>query len=237
MSATTTTNSTANANTTISTNISTNTTISTNATNNTNTNLAVLVSGRGSNLQSMIDNIENSNIEHASIGVVISDVADAYALKRAKKHGIDAVFIDPTAFGSKIEYEHELIKILDSYDTDLIILAGYMRIVGKDVISAYKNRILNIHPTLLPSFAGLHSHKQTLDYGVKVSGCTVHFVDEGMDTGPIIMQSCVPVLENDTEDTLSERILEQEHKIYPQAVKLFIEGKLKVEGRIVRVSK
>ncbi|HJH29081.1 MAG TPA: phosphoribosylglycinamide formyltransferase [Methanosarcinaceae archaeon] len=221
MSTTTTTNSTTNANTTIS----------------TNTNLAVLVSGRGSNLQSMIDYIENGNIENANIGVAISDVADAYALKRAKKHGIDAVFIDPTAFGNKIEYEHELIKILDSYDTDLIILAGYMRIVGKNVISAYKNRILNIHPTLLPSFAGLHSHKQTLDYGVKVSGCTVHFVDEGMDTGPIILQSCVPVLENDTEDTLSERILEQEHKIYPQAVKLFIEGKLKVEGRIVRVSK
>lgn len=223
MSTTTTTNSTANANTTIST--------------NANTNLAVLVSGRGSNLQAMIDNIENGNIEHANISVVISDVADAYALERAKKHGIDAVFIDPTAFGTKIEYEQELIKILNRYDADLIILAGYMRIVGKDVISTYKNRILNIHPTLLPSFAGLHSHKQTLDYGVKVSGCTVHFVDEGMDTGPIILQSCVPVLGNDTEDSLSERILEQEHKIYPQAVKLFIEGKLKVEGRIVRVSK
>lgn len=201
------------------------------------TNIAVLVSGRGSNLQAMIDNIENGNIKNANISVVISDVADAYALERAKKHGIDAIFIDPKSFANKTEYEQELVKILDSYDTDLVILAGYMRIVGKEVISAYKNRILNIHPTLLPSFTGLHSHKQTLDYGVKVSGCTVHFVDEGMDTGPIILQSCVPVLENDTEDTLSERILEQEHKIYPQAVKLFIEGKLKVEGRIVRVSK
>lgn len=200
-------------------------------------NLAVLVSGRGSNLQSMIDNIENGNIENASISVVISDVTDAYALERAKKHSINAIFIDPKSFANKTEYEQELIKILDSYNTDLIVLAGYMRIVGKDVISAYKNRILNIHPTLLPSFTGLHSHKQTLDYGVKVSGCTVHFVDEGMDTGPIILQSCVPVLENDTEDTLSQRILEQEHKIYPQAVKLFIEGKLKVDGRTVRVSK
>lgn len=200
-------------------------------------NLAVLVSGRGSNLQSMIDNIENGNIENASISVVISDVADAYALERAKKHSINAIFIDPKSFENKTEYEQELIKILDSYNTDLIVLAGYMRIVGKYVISAYKNRILNIHPTLLPSFTGLHSHKQTLDYGVKVSGCTVHFVDEGMDTGPIILQSCVPVLENDTEDTLSQRILEQEHKIYPQAVKLFIEGKLKVDGRTVRVSK
>ncbi len=210
----------------------TNTTIA-NATNN----IAVLVSGRGSNLQAMIDNIENGNIEGANISVVISDMADAYALERAKKHGIDAIFIDPKSFANKTEYEQELVKILDSYDTDLVILAGYMRIVGKEVISAYKNRILNIHPTLLPSFTGLHSHRQTLDYGVKVSGCTVHFVDEGMDTGPIILQSCVPVLENDTEDTLSERILEQEHKIYSQAVKLFIEGKLKVEGRIVRVSK
>ena len=216
-----------------------NTNTSTNITTvaNAATNLAVLVSGRGSNLQAMIDNIENGNIENASIGVVISDVADAYALERAKKHGIDAIFIDPKNFANKTEYEQELIKILDSHNTDLIVLAGYMRIVGKDVISAYKNRILNIHPTLLPSFTGLHSHKQTLDYGVKVSGCTVHFVDEGMDTGPIILQSCVPVLENDTEDTLSQRILEQEHKIYPQAVKLFIEGKLKVDGRTVRVSK
>ena len=201
------------------------------------TNLAVLVSGRGSNLQAMIDNIENGNIENASISVVISDVEDAYALERAKKHGIEAVFVNPKSFANKTEYEQEIVTILDGHKIDLIILAGYMRIVGKDIISAYKNKILNIHPTLLPSFTGLHSHRQTLDYGVKVSGCTVHFVDAGMDTGPIILQSCVSVLENDTEDTLSQRILEQEHKIYPRAVKLFIEGKLKVDGRIVKVSK
>ncbi len=219
------------------TNTSTTNTTAANVATITHTNLAVLVSGRGSNLQAMIDNIENGNIKNANISVVISDMADAYALERAKKHALDAIFIDPKSFANKTEYEQELVNILDSYNTDLIVLAGYMRIVGKDVISAYKNRILNIHPTLLPSFPGLHSHKQTLDYGVKVSGCTVHFVDEGMDTGPIILQSHVPVFENDTEDTLSERILEQEHKIYPQAVKLFIEGKLKVEGRIVRVSK
>ncbi|MGP8321154.1 MAG: phosphoribosylglycinamide formyltransferase [Methanosarcinaceae archaeon] len=211
-------------------NISTNT--------KTKTNIAVLVSGRGSNLQAIIDNIESGNIGNATIRVVISNVADAYALKRAKNYGIDAVFIDPADFKGKGKgYDQELLKVLASYDTELIVLAGYMRIVGKDVISAYKNRILNIHPTLLPSFKGLHSHKQTLDYGVKVSGCTVHFVDEGMDTGPIILQSCVPVLEKDTEDSLSERILEQEHMIYPRSIKLFIEGKLKVEGRIVRVSK
>ncbi|HJH31922.1 MAG TPA: phosphoribosylglycinamide formyltransferase [Methanosarcinaceae archaeon] len=209
----------------------------TTTTTKTKTNIAVLVSGRGSNLQAIIDNIESGNIESATIRVIISDVTGAYALERAKKHGIDAVFIDPAGFENKSGYDLKLLNILASYDTGLIVLAGYMRIIGKDIISTYKNRILNIHPTLLPSFKGLHSHKQTLDYGVKVSGCTVHFVDEGMDTGPIILQSCVPVLENDTEDSLSERILEQEHRIYPQAIKLFIEGKLKVEGRIVRVSK
>ncbi len=208
-----------------------------NTNNKTKTNIAVLVSGRGSNLQAIIDNIGNKNIENATIKVVISDVADAYALERAKKHGIDAIFIDPAGFEDVSGYEQELLKVLANYDTELIVLAGYMRIVGKVVISAYKNCILNIHPTLLPSFKGLHSHKQTLNYGVKVSGCTVHFVDEGMDTGPIILQSCVPVLENDTEDSLSERILEQEHKIYPLSIKLFIEGKLKVEGRIVSVLK
>ncbi|MGP8319269.1 MAG: phosphoribosylglycinamide formyltransferase [Methanosarcinaceae archaeon] len=208
-----------------------------NTNNKTKTNIAVLVSGRGSNLQAIIDSMENKSIENVTIKVVISDVADAYALERAMKHGIDAIFIDPAGFEDKSGYDEELLKVLASYDTELIVLAGYMRIVGKVVISAYKNSILNIHPTLLPSFKGLHSHKQTLDYGVKVSGCTVHFVDEGMDTGPIILQSCVPVLENDTEDSLSERILEQEHKIYPRSIRLFIEGKLKVEGRIVRVLK
>ena len=218
------------------TNTSANTTVANSATCPL-TNLAVLVSGRGSNLQAMIDNIENGNIENANISVVISNVEDAYALERAKKHGIEAVFVNPKSFANKTEYEQEIVTILDGHKIDLIILAGYMRIVGKDIISAYKNKILNIHPTLLPSFTGLHSHRQTLDYGVKVSGCTVHFVDAGMDTGPIILQSCVSVLENDTEDTLSQRILEQEHKIYPRAVKLFIEGKLKVDGRIVKVSK
>lgn len=224
------------SNTNTNTNTSANTTVANSATRPL-TNLAVLVSGRGSNLQAMIDNIENGNIENANISVVISDVEDAYALERAKKHGIEAVFVNPKSFANKNEYEQEIVTILDGHKIDLIILAGYMRIVGKDIISAYKNKILNIHPTLLPSFTGLHSHRQTLDYGVKVSGCTVHFVDEGMDTGPIILQSCVPVFENDTEDTVSQRILEQEHKIYPRAVKLFIEGKLKVDGRIVKVSK
>ncbi|SES74494.1 formyltetrahydrofolate-dependent phosphoribosylglycinamide formyltransferase [Methanococcoides vulcani] len=198
-------------------------------------NIAVLVSGRGSNLQSIIDNIENGYIPDAAIKVVVSDKGDAYALERANDQGIDAVFIDPSAFGGKKGYEEEVLRTLEKYDTQLVLLAGYMRIIGKDVIEAYKNRMMNIHPALLPSFMGLHAQKQAFDYGVKVAGCTVHFVDEGMDTGPIILQRCVPVLEGDTEDTLADRILEQEHKIYPEAVKLFAEDRLKVDGRIVSI--
>ncbi|NYT19148.1 MAG: phosphoribosylglycinamide formyltransferase [Methanosarcinales archaeon] len=198
-------------------------------------NIAVLVSGRGSNLQSIIDNIENGYIPDAAIKVVVSDKRDAYALERAKDNGIAAVFIDPSAFGGKKGYETEVLRTLEEYDTQLVLLAGYMRIIGRDVIEAYKNRIMNIHPALLPSFMGLHAQKQAFDYGVKVAGCTVHFVDEGMDTGPIILQRCVPVLEGDTEDTLAGRILEQEHKIYPEAVKLFVEDRLKVDGRIVSI--
>ncbi|WP_340819849.1 phosphoribosylglycinamide formyltransferase [Methanolobus sp. WCC4] len=197
------------------------------------TNIAVLVSGRGSNLQSIIDNIENGCIENANISVVISDVEDAYALERARKHGITDVFVDPSDYSNKQEFEKEILEVLKDNDTDLILLAGYMRLVGKDLISAYRNRIINIHPALLPSFKGLHAQQQAFDYGVKVSGCTVHFVDEGMDTGPIIIQRSVPVLEGDTADDLAARILEQEHKAYPEAVRLFVEGKLKVEGRIV----
>ena len=197
-------------------------------------NIAVLVSGRGSNLQSIIDNVESGYIQNAKIKIVISDVADAYALERSKKHGINTAFIDPSRFASKREYEQEIISTLQVHDINLVLLAGYMRIVGSDLIETYKNKILNIHPALLPSFRGLHAQKQALNYGVKVAGCTVHFVDEDVDTGPIILQKCVPVFEDDTEDTLSDRILDQEHKIFPEAVKMFVEGKLKLEGRIVR---
>jgi phosphoribosylglycinamide formyltransferase-1 len=197
------------------------------------TNIAVLVSGRGSNLQSIIDSIESQNIRDAKISVVISDVKNAFALERARRHGIDAIFIDPRTFVDKKAYEQEVLKTLGQYDIGLILLAGYMRIVGREIIEAYRNKIINIHPALLPSFKGLHAQKQAFDYGVRISGCTVHFVDEGMDTGPIIIQKCVPVLEGDTPDTLAARILEQEHQIFPEAVKLFVEGKLKVEGRVV----
>lgn len=164
--------------------------------------------------------------------MVISNKADAYALERAEKHGISAVFLDPEG-RDRAGYDREILKILKQYDTDLLLLAGYFRLLGSEIIEAYRHRILNIHPSLLPAFKGLHAQKQAFEYGVKVAGCTVHFVDEGLDSGPIIIQKCVPVLPEDTEETLTARILEQEHIIYPEAVRLFVESKLKVEGRNV----
>ncbi|AAM06885.1 phosphoribosylglycinamide formyltransferase [Methanosarcina acetivorans C2A] len=194
--------------------------------------IAVLVSGRGSNLQAIIDSIEKGYIKNAAVSVVISNKADAYALERAEKHGISAVFLDPEG-RDRAGYDREILKILKQYDTDLLLLAGYFRLLGSEIIEAYRHRILNIHPSLLPAFKGLHAQKQAFEYGVKVAGCTVHFVDEGLDSGPIIIQKCVPVLPEDTEETLTARILEQEHIIYPEAVRLFVESKLKVEGRNV----
>lgn len=194
--------------------------------------IAVLVSGRGSNLQAIMDSIEKGYIKNAAINVVISNKADAYALERARNHGINAVFLDPNEYG-RDEYDRAILNVLNQYDTDLLLLAGYFRILGNEIIKAYRNRIMNIHPSLLPAFKGLHAQRQAFEYGVKVAGCTVHFVDEGLDSGPIILQNCVPVLPGDTEETLTARILEQEHVIYPEAVRLFTEGKLKIEGRNV----
>jgi phosphoribosylglycinamide formyltransferase-1 len=199
------------------------------------TNIAVLVSGRGSNLQAIIDNIENGTIPNASIAVVLSDVGGTYALERAHNHGIDAFFIDPGQYEDKANFESEILRILEKYNIGLILLAGYMRVVGPTLLNPYRNKMLNIHPALLPSFPGLHGQKQAFDHGVRVSGCTVHFVDDGVDTGPIIIQKCVPVLEDDTEETLAARILEQEHKIFPEAVRLFVQGQLRIEGRRVRI--
>ncbi len=194
--------------------------------------IAVLVSGRGSNLQAIIDSIDKDYIKNATINVVISNKANAYALERARDHGIDAVFLDPSEY-DRDEYDKAILNVLSQYDTDLLLLAGYFRILGNEIIKAYRNRIMNIHPSLLPAFKGLHAQKQAFEYGVKVAGCTVHFVDEGLDSGPIIIQKCVPVLTGDTEETLTARILEQEHIIYPEAVRLFTEGKLKIEDRNV----
>jgi phosphoribosylglycinamide formyltransferase-1 len=194
--------------------------------------IAVLVSGRGSNLQAILDSIEKGYIKNAAINVVISNKANAYALERARNHGIDAVFLNPGEYDRE-GYDRAILNILNQYDAELLLLAGYFRLLGNEVIKAYRNRIMNIHPSLLPAFKGLHAQKQAFEYGVKVAGCTVHFVDEGLDSGPIILQKCVSVLPGDTEETLTARILEQEHIIYPEAVKLFTEGKLKIEGRNV----
>lgn len=198
------------------------------------TNIAVLVSGRGSNLQAIIDSIGSGYLK-ARISVVVSDVEDAYALLRAKEHEIDAVFVNPGNFASKELYEKEILKVLKTHDAELVLLAGYMRILGKTLLLSYRNRMLNIHPALLPAFTGLHAQKQAFDHGVKVAGCTVHFVDETLDGGPIILQRCVEVKENDTPETLAERILEQEHRIYPEAVKLFVENRLRIKGRKVKI--
>jgi len=194
--------------------------------------LGVLVSGRGSNLQSIIDNIEKGKL-NAEIAVVISDVKNAYALERAKNHNIKTCFVNPKDFKNRDEFFDEIAKTLKENNVEHVILAGFMRIVPASLISIYKNRILNIHPALLPSFPGLGVQKKTLEYGVKYSGCTVHFVDEGCDTGPIVLQAVVPVLDNDAEETLSQRILKEEHRIYPKAIDLVINDKVKIMGRRV----
>ena len=196
--------------------------------------LGVLASGRGSNLQAIIDAVEKKELD-IEINMVISDKEEAYVLKRAQAHSISACYINPKSFISKEEYEAEMVKLLKEAGVNLLALAGYMRIVGSTLLNSFPNQVLNIHPALLPAFPGLDGQKQALEYGVCYSGCTVHFVDEGMDTGPIILQSVVPVLADDTEDTLSARILAEEHKTYPKAIKLYSAGKLRIEGRKVRI--
>ncbi|MCL4491551.1 MAG: phosphoribosylglycinamide formyltransferase [Nitrospirae bacterium] len=198
-------------------------------------NLGVLASGRGSNFQSIIDEIEAGRI-NASIKLLIVDKADAYAVERAKKHSIGYLYFNPKQFPSKDDFFIKIADELKTRDVELVVLAGFMRIVRKPLIDAFPNRIMNIHPALLPSFPGLHGQKQAADYGVRISGCTVHFVDEGMDNGPVIIQAAVPVSPDDTEETLSARILKLEHRIYPEAIRLYSEGRLRVEGRIVKIS-
>lgn len=194
--------------------------------------LGVLVSGRGSNLQSIIDHIEAGEL-HARIAVVISDQKDAFALERAQKHGIATEVVPALRGISREEYDASLVQVLKRYDVELVILAGFMRIISPALINAFTNKILNIHPALLPAFPGLHVQKKAVEYGVKFSGCTVHFVDEGMDTGPIILQKVVPVLDDDTEESLAARILKEEHKAYPQAIELYAQNRLRIEGRKV----
>jgi len=196
--------------------------------------LGVLASGSGTNLQAIIDSSEAGKIP-ARVTVVLSDKADAFALKRAEKHGISHFFVDPKKFDSGEDYDKELIRILKEHQVDLMILAGFMRLMSSLFIQTFRNRVMNIHPALLPSFPGTHGVRDALNYGVKVSGVTVHFADEGLDTGPIILQEAVPVLEDDTEETLHNRIHQAEYRVYPEAIRLFAEGRLKIEGRRVRI--
>ena len=198
--------------------------------------IVVLVSGRGTNLQALIEATQSGYIP-GKISLVISDNPQALALQRARKASIPTLILDYNTFPHKRAYEDALLQVLEKESPYLICLAGYMRIVGKKIIAQFQQRIMNIHPSLLPAFPGLEAQKQALEYGVKVSGCTVHLVDEGMDTGPIILQASCPVEDEDTVESLSERILQYEHQMYPQAVKLFLEDKLNVVGRRVFVRK
>lgn len=198
-------------------------------------NIAVFISGRGSNFLALLKNIEKGVLQNCKIAVLFSNNPNAKGLEYAAEAGIKTIIIPSKNRSDRAEYDKEIINALAEYSIDLICLAGYMRIVTSELVETYKNKIINIHPALLPSFPGLHAQKQALDYGVKVSGCTVHFVDTGMDTGPVILQKTVPVYDNDTEDTLSARILEQEHTAYSEAVALYAAGKLQVSDRKVKI--
>ncbi len=199
-----------------------------------NRKAGVLVSGRGSNLQAILDRIADGYLP-LEISVVISDKADAYALERAANVGIKTVVVARKECASKEEFEEKIHAALVEAGCELVVLAGFMRILSGSFVGKWQNKIINIHPALLPSFPGLDGQGQAWRYGVKFSGCTVHFVDEGTDSGPIILQKVVPVLDDDTEDTLAARILEQEHIAMPEALKLWAEDKLQIDGRRVKV--
>lgn len=196
--------------------------------------LGVLVSGGGTNLQSIIDSIEGGTLD-ASIRVVISNVPGVRSLERAQKHHIPAVVVDHERFATREDFDREIVAVLKAHNVELVVMAGFMRILTPVLLRAFPQKILNIHPALLPSFQGLHVQEKAFDYGVKFSGCTVHFVDEGVDTGPIIIQAVVAVYDDDTAETLQQRILKEEHRIYPQAIQLYAEERLEVTGRKVRV--
>lgn len=196
--------------------------------------LGVLISGSGSNLQSIIDQIEKGTL-CAQIKIVISNNPEAYGLIRAEKHGIPCTVLKHQEFSSREEFDRELIRLLNDAEVDLVVLAGFMRILTPTFLRAFPEKIINIHPALLPAFPGTHVQQKALDHGVKFSGCTVHFVDDGVDTGPIIIQAVVPVHADDTADTLAARILREEHRIYPQAIRYFAEGRIVKNGRHVEI--
>ena len=196
--------------------------------------LGVLASGRGSNLQAITDAIQADRLA-AKIGVVISDNPQANVLKRLAGSDILTVCIDRNRFSDRQSFEAAIAAELELHHVEMVVLAGFMRLLGQEFIDRFAGRVMNIHPALLPAFPGTHAHAQVLAYGAKVSGCTVHFVDSGMDTGPIILQEAVPVREDDTEDSLAERILHVEHVLYPRALSLYCEGRLRRDGRRVHI--
>ena len=197
--------------------------------------LGILCSGRGSNMQSIMAAIESGQIK-AEIGIVLTDKPEARALQVASEAGIKSVCVNRKACASQQEFEEKLVAELQAANVTLVVLAGFMRILSPYFVDAYRHQILNIHPSLLPSFGGAHAHRDVLAYGTKVSGCTIHFVDEGMDHGPIILQDTVPVLDGDTEETLAARVLEKEHILYPKAIELFVDGRLELlDDRHVRI--
>jgi phosphoribosylglycinamide formyltransferase-1 len=196
--------------------------------------IGVLASGRGSNFDAIARAVEAGAIP-ARVAVLVTDRADARALDIARARGLEAVCVDPREHEGREAHEKHVIASLDARRVGLVCLAGYMRILSPSFVAHYRGRLLNIHPSLLPSFPGLHAQRQALRYGVKVTGATVHFVDEGVDTGPIVLQAAVPVRGDDTEEALAARILAEEHRIYPEAIRLFAEGRLLVEGRRVQI--
>ena len=197
--------------------------------------LGILCSGRGSNMQSIMAAIESGQIK-AEIGIVLTDKPEARAFQVASEAGIKSVCVNRKACSTQQEFEEKLVAELKAANVTLVVLAGFMRILSPYFVEAYRHRILNIHPSLLPSFGGAHAHRDVLAYGTKVSGCTIHFVDEGMDHGPIILQDTVPVLDDDTEDTLAARVLTKEHILYPKAIELFVDGRLElIDDRHVRI--
>ena len=196
--------------------------------------IGVLVSGSGSNLQSIIDNIEKGLLD-AVITVVVSNNPHAYAIKRAKKHQIPSVVLENKDYGSRDEFDGAMVNILKSYSVELVVMAGFMRVLSPVFLNSFHMKIMNIHPAVLPSFPGIHAQKRAAEYGVKFSGCTVHFADDGIDTGPVIIQAIVPAYDDDTEDTLAARILREEHRIYPQAIQFYAEGRIEVKDRKVHI--
>jgi len=196
-------------------------------------NIAVFVSGKGTNLEAIIAAVKAGTLK-VNVSVVVSDVKDCFALTRARNANIKTLTFNPKDFKTRIEFDKVVIKALEEHNIDLIVLAGYMRLLSPFFVNKFKNRIMNIHPALLPSFKGTQGIGDALDYGVKVTGVTVHFVDAGLDSGPIILQEALKIKDEDTEESLAERIHKIEHRIYPEAVRLFAEGKLRIEGRKVR---